>query len=157
MLILMERRLRKVLPNGEFLNVPQQHSRRMARIRSQGNRSTELPLRLALVRLRLRGWELHPSDIYGHPDFYFRRQRLAIFIDGCFWHQCPRCGHIPSTRTEYWVLKFQRNRARARNVGKTLARSGIQVIRFWEHDITANATKVALKLKKVVNPTNHVC
>lgn len=146
----VEIKLRKTLPNGKFLNVPKLHSERMAKVRSRGNRSTEIPLRLALVRLGLRGWELHPRDIFGRPDFYFRRPRVAVFIDGCFWHNCPRCGHIPSKRTAYWVMKFRRNTLRSKLVRRHLASQGITVVRVWEHEIKGGLHDVTAKLTRVL-------
>jgi DNA mismatch endonuclease (patch repair protein) len=83
----MERILRRKLKGGRFLNVTAERSRLMGRIRSRGNLSTEQSFRLALVRARIRGWVLHPKIIFGTPDFYFPEERLAVFIDGCFWHE----------------------------------------------------------------------
>jgi DNA mismatch endonuclease (patch repair protein) len=146
---IVESKLKKTLPDGKFLNVPKLHSERMAKVRSRGNRSTEIPLRLAL-RLGLRGWELHPRDIFGCPDFYFRRPRVAVFIDGCFWHNCPRCGHIPSKRTAYWVMKFRRNRLRSKLVRRHLASQGITVVRVWEHEIRRGLHEVTAKLTRTL-------
>src|SRR4051794_4274460 len=92
-----------------------QRSERMSLIRSRGNKDTELALAKLLRKYRINGWRRNQSA-FGKPDFVFRRARLAIFVDGCFWHGCPRCGHIPKTRRVYWRKKIIRNRNRDRAV-----------------------------------------
>ncbi len=107
----------------------------MARIRSTGNASTELR---ALKQFRIRGvkhWRRHSEKIIGRPDFYFPRARLALFIDGCFWHACPRCGHIPKSNIEYWESKIGRNRRRDLQTGRRLRRRGYLTMRVWEHEL----------------------
>lgn len=105
----------------------------MAAIKSQHNRSTERNVRLAFARVGIRGWETHPKDVLGHPDFYFPKQRIALFVDGCFWHGCSKCGHIPSTRSRYWRTKIRRNQQRDVTTTRLLRRRGVKVLRIWEH------------------------
>ena len=143
----MERILRRKLKSGRFLNVTPERSRLMGRVRSRGNLSTERSFRLALVRARIRGWVLHPKIVFGTPDFYFPKEGVAVFIDGCFWHGCKRCGHIPRTRSAFWRTKFQRNKLRSRLVRTKLKRSGIRAVRFWEHELKNGADKAARKLQ----------
>lgn len=131
----MERILRYKLKDGCFQDVNQTTSRIMSSIRGKRNRTTEVVLQLALVRNKIRGWRLHPEYIFGRPDFYFPRQKVAVFVDGCFWHGCPRCGHIPKTRSEFWHAKINRNRQRDRRTKRVLSQSGITVIRVWEHQL----------------------
>jgi DNA mismatch endonuclease Vsr len=131
----MERSLRQQLPGGTFAHVPQARSRNMAAIRGSGNLSTERRLRAALVRAGISGWRLHPLILRGRPDFYFPREKLIVFVDGCFWHGCRTCGHTPKTRTEFWTQKVVRNRHRDRLNTVALSREGFKVIRFWEHDL----------------------
>jgi len=108
----------------------------MSRIRGRGNRSTELALRLALVRAGLSGWRLHPSDVVGRPDFWFDAERLAVFVDGCFWHCCSRCRiPIPANNRMYWKAKLTNNKRRDRAVTRILRAEGIQVRRIWEHEL----------------------
>ena len=104
----------------------------MSRIRGKDNATTERALRMAFVRAGQRGWSLH-FDLIGKPDFYFPAYRLAIFVDGCFWHGCTKCGHVPKTRTEFWLGKLRRNRQRDRGVVRQLRSQGIRVVRVWEH------------------------
>ena len=106
----MELILRKKLKNGRFINVSPERSRMMGNIRSKGNRSTEKSFRFALVRAGISGWVLHPKRILGTPDFYFAKENVAIFVDGCFWHGCRKCGHLPATRSVFWRTKFEHNK-----------------------------------------------
>jgi DNA mismatch endonuclease, patch repair protein len=89
---------------------------------------------------------MHPKAIIGCPDFYFPQKKLAIFVDGCFWHACTRCGHVPKTRSSFWQLKFKRNRRRARIVAIKLRSEGVTVARFWEHEIKRSSDRVAQKI-----------
>lgn len=107
----------------------------MARIRSQGNRSTERRLRMLLVSRGIRGWELLPHDIIGNPDFVFRRAQLAVFVDGCFWHACARCYVKPASNRGYWSAKMRRTRARDRARRVALRRAGWSVLTIWEHEL----------------------
>ena len=146
----MERILRRKLKNGRFLNVPPERSHLMGRVRSKGNVSTERSFRLALVRARIRGWVLHPKNVFGTPDFYFPRERVAVFVDGCFWHGCKRCGHIPRTRSAFWRTKFERNRTRSMLVRTTLERAGVRALRFWEHEVKYNVDNVVVTLQQLL-------
>jgi DNA mismatch endonuclease (patch repair protein) len=71
----------------------------------------------------------------GRPDFVFWRERVAVFVDGCFWHGCPRHCRVPEGRREYWEPKIRRNRRRDRAVARELRRRGWAVVRVWEHDL----------------------
>jgi DNA mismatch endonuclease (patch repair protein) len=131
----MERFLKSKLKNGAFSGVSAQRSRIMSAIRGKGNKSTELILKMALVRAGVKGWVLHPSTICGKPDFYFPNAKVALFVDGCFWHGCSKCGHIPATRSEFWKSKFERNRQRDRKTKTSLCSIGIHPLRIWEHEL----------------------
>ena len=67
------------------------------------------------------------------PDFVFARQRVVVFVDGCFWHGCPKCYRRPKSNRKFWDAKFTRNRARDVQVTKALRRAGWKVVRVWEH------------------------
>jgi DNA mismatch endonuclease (patch repair protein) len=107
----------------------------MRAVRSKGNRSTERRLRAALARAGVRGWRINAEELAGRPDFVFDDAKLAVFVDGCFWHGCPRCYRRPSSNQKYWDAKVQRNMARDRRMRKQLRREGWQVLRLWEHQI----------------------
>lgn len=111
----------------------------MARIRGHGNRSTELVLRLELVRAGLSGWRLRPADVAGRPDFWFSDAKVAVFVDGCFWHCCSRCRiPVPSTNATYWTVKLSGNKRRDEAVTRALRGEGIRVLRIWEHDLVTS-------------------
>jgi DNA mismatch endonuclease (patch repair protein) len=129
----MERHLKSFLEDGTFSDVSPTRSRMMAAVKGKSNLSTEVALRYAMVRAGVSGWRLHARDITGKPDFYFDDARVAVFVDGCFWHGCKRCGHVPKTRSEFWRAKFDRNRARDLRTNRALRTEGIQVMRLWEH------------------------
>jgi DNA mismatch endonuclease, patch repair protein len=135
----MERHLKSMLEDGTFSGVSPVRSNIMAAVKGKSNLSTEVVLRLALVRAGMSGWRLHARDIVGKPDFYFDEARVAVFVDGCFWHGCVRCGHVPKTRSKFWRAKFDRNKARDIRTNRTLRADGIHVIRLWEHALKGPA------------------
>lgn len=126
---------------------PSARSRNMSRIRSTGNMTTEKRLRAYLVRSRLSGWHIHGSNLIGRPDFVFHRQKVAVFVDGCFWHACPRCGHTPKSNQRYWSPKLLRNRNRDKKASRQLRRNGWNVVRLWEHEIRDTPTKVITRVR----------
>jgi DNA mismatch endonuclease, patch repair protein len=127
---------------------PEERSERMRRVRARGNRSTEWKVRAILVRAGLRGWAMHVRSLPGCPDFVFDRRRVAIFVDGCFWHGCQLCRRpLPKTNGKYWRDKILGNRARARAVTRLLQGEGYRVVRVWEHDARRPGTVRALLVR----------
>lgn len=113
-----------------------ERSARMAKVRNRGNMSTEGRVEERLVAEGITGWEKHPEDVPGKPDFYFRYDRLAVFVDGCFWHACPKCARrTPTTRADFWRVKIDENRRRDNRTRRHLREQGYHVMRIWEHDI----------------------
>jgi DNA mismatch endonuclease Vsr len=131
----MERALREKLVGGSFGNVSETHSRRMGAIRGKGNRTTEARFRAILVRAGLRGWTMNTKLIKGQPDFYFPACKVAVFLDGCFWHGCPQCGHVPNVNRPFWKAKIERNQRRDVETDEVLRQAGITPLRFWEHEL----------------------
>jgi DNA mismatch endonuclease, patch repair protein len=127
----------------------------MAAIRSRGNKDTELKLLTILRAAHITGWRRH-QPLPGHPDFTFRRHRLAIFVDGCFWHGCPKHGRNPGSNAAYWTPKLTRNKARDRAVTAQLRKAEWKVLRLWEHQLKRPDTTTA-KIKKALasNPPSH--
>ena len=109
-------------------------SRLMARVRSHGNKATELVMAELLRKHHVCGWRRR-QKLLGSPDSLFPRKKLAIFIDGCFWHGCPRCYRRPGSHRKYWDAKVLRNRQRDRLVCRELHNLGWHVIRIWEHNL----------------------
>ena len=125
----------------------------MARIRGSGNKDTELRM-MALFRAhRITGWRRRTS-LFGKPDFVFRRERVAVFVDGCFWHGCPKPKHapLPKNRAEWWAAKLARNRARDLLVTRTLRKAGWRVVRVWECDLAKqkNWPRVARRVTRAL-------
>jgi DNA mismatch endonuclease (patch repair protein) len=148
----MERQLKRYLKNGTFENVSEKRSRAMSAIRGKYNRSTELRLRMALIRAGIKGWKLHAKELPGNPDFFIEKEKVAVFVDGCYWHGCPKCGHIPKTRSRFWAAKIKRNQQRDRKKRMELTKMGITPIRIWEHElkITAGLDKAVTKIKSAI-------
>ena len=123
----------------------EQRSKCMSRIRSTDTK-VEVFFRKFIWNKNLRGYRLK-SKIKGKPDLYFPVARLAVFIDGCFWHKCPKCFVRPKSRTDYWNEKISYNVSRDKKTNKLLRKERISVLRFWEHEIRENPDKCFNKLK----------
>lgn len=111
----------------------------MSRIRSHGNQSTEAAAASLFRRLHIVGWRRH-QRLPGRPDFVFRDVRVCVFIDGCFWHGCPKCYSAPKSSQNFWAEKVTRNRARDLLVSRQLRKSGWRVLRIWEHELSAHCS-----------------
>jgi len=122
----------------------------MSLIRSRGNRDTELRMLALLQQYKLKGWR-RGVDLVGKPDFVWRHARLTLFVDGCFWHCCPKHGHTPRSRKAYWVAKLSRNVERDRDVTRRLRKSGWRVLRVWECLLTGfRAEKTAIRIMRAL-------
>ena len=104
-----------------------------------------------LIRAGLRGWTMHGVAEIGSPDFVFERKRTVVFVDGCFWHGCPKCGHLPKRNRAYWNAKIERNRTRDRAVGLLARASGFAVIRIWECDLRARPGICLDRIRRACN------
>jgi DNA mismatch endonuclease, patch repair protein len=133
---------------------PEKRSEVMSKIRSSRNRSTEERLATIFRRHGISGWRRN-WNVFGKPDFVFPCQHIAIFVDGCFWHSCPKPGHCktPATRTEWWAAKLERTKQRDRKVTKELCFQGWIVIRIWEHALDA-PERVLGRLRKMLANVN---
>jgi DNA mismatch endonuclease, patch repair protein len=110
-------------------------SRNMAAVRSKGNLSTEVRLRCSLVGSGISRWRMNDNSLPGHPDFVFEDSKVAIFVDGCFWHVCPKCYQRPASSKRYWDAKAIRNINRDRICSEELRRMGWLPVRIWEHEL----------------------
>ena len=113
---------------------PEQRSRIMSRIRSNGNFTTEVRFLRLMRRYQISGWRRR-SKLPGRPDFVFTKRKVAVFIDGDFWHGNPKKFRIPKSNSDYWQQKILGNRRRDREITKELQDLGWQVIRFWESSL----------------------
>src|SRR4051812_15614370 len=105
----------------------------MARIRSRDTQP-ELQLRRALYAAGIRGWRCHARQLPGKPDLVFTRWRIAVFVDGCFWHGHPDF-FTPGKSGKYWDTKIERTKARDKAANEALAASGWTVLHFWDFEV----------------------
>lgn len=123
----------------------------------RGNRRAdtrpEILVRSALHRRGLRfrkDYSVELGRTRVRVDIAFPRERLAVFIDGCFWHSCPRHGKVPASNVDYWVPKLERNLERDRSNTTSLRRRGWAVLRLWEHvPPEAAAQRVERKVREL--------
>lgn len=120
----------------------------MSAIRSKGNKSTEVRLIKIMEWHNITGWR-RDWPLLGRPDFVFPKYKLAVFVDGCFWHGCPRCYAEPKKNTEFWREKIRRNILRDRRILRLLKKNGWHVIRLREHALK-NDIAVANRIKKLL-------
>lgn len=119
-------------------------------MRAVKGKGTSLELRLfsMLAGMRLKGWRKNVAWLVGKPDVVFEKERLTIFIDGCFWHGCPHCRKkLPQTNHEYWARKINHNIAMAQSANRRLRKGGWLVIRIWEHEIRNPIIMEKIKMK----------
>jgi DNA mismatch endonuclease (patch repair protein) len=131
----------------------------MAKVRGRGNASTEVALAAILRAEGWSGWR-RQQVVRGmvakamlfrvRPDFVFRSRRLVIFVDGCFWHGCPRHGTQPQGNAAFWRAKFRSNRERDRRDTRNLRRAGWKVLRLWEHELRARVRAALLRKLRCV-------
>jgi DNA mismatch endonuclease (patch repair protein) len=127
-----------------------------ARAVMQGNRrrdsTAERRLRSELHRMRLRFRVDHPVRVEGHrmlrPDVVFAKARVAVFVDGCFWHGCPQHGTAPTANSRYWAAKIELNQARDARQSAALVAGGWTVLRVWEHE---PAPEAAVRVRQALD------
>ncbi len=115
---------------------PEDRRKTMRAVKGKG---TKLERRLwaMLAGMGLRGWKKNVEFVAGRPDVVFAGQRVAVFIDGCFWHGCPHCNRkLPDTNRAYWERKIRRNVELAGLHNEQLQQDGWIVVRIWEHEMT---------------------
>ncbi len=146
----------------------------MSRIRSRGNKDTELALirvfrahgisgwrRQLEVRVKRRSTSSRPSPQSGEgevfrvrPDLVFPKLRLGVFVDGCFWHGCPKHATKPRNNAAFWRKKFAANTRRDRLVTRTLRNGGWRVLRIWEHEqARKNKVRLVVRLRRAFSPS----
>ena len=126
----------------------EQRKLNMSRIRAK-NTGPEVKLRKMLFVEGIRGYRIH-YKLPGKPDIVFTKKKIAIFIDGCFWHKCPVCFQEPETRKEFWMKKIQSNIDRDKKVNEQLKDEGWTVMRFWEHDVRKNPESIVKKIAEIL-------
>ena len=113
------------------VHTKKQRSYNMSKIKAA---ETKAELKLKKF-FKVLGFSYQPKNIYGKPDFIHRKEKIAVFIDGCFWHKCPKHYQDPKTNRKFWKNKINKNTERDKQVVKKLKKDRWRVLRIWEHDI----------------------
>ena len=150
----------------------------MSRIRSRGNKDTEVAFANLLRRNHITGWRRHlklridqsagvavsvqsravlvkkKRSKVVRPDFVFPQAKVAVFVDGCFWHGCPIHSKVPATNRTFWKKKLVTNKSRDRLVNKQLGSAGWRIVRIWEHDLASAPGLAIQRVRNAVNKRN---
>jgi DNA mismatch endonuclease (patch repair protein) len=145
----------------------------MSRIRGRGNRRTETDVIGLLRKSGIKGWRRHQTIRFGleayrkkrasdgtrfkaqvRPDFSFPKLKVALFIDGCFWHGCPKCYRRPKSRRRFWTMKVRRNKERDKFQTFALRRCGWYVVRILEHDLRRTEKCMTRIRRALESPAN---
>lgn len=111
----------------------------------------ELLIRKHLWATGIRGYRKSPKNIPGRPDICFVGRKVAIFINGCFWHRCPHCSlPLPKSNTDFWKRKFERNILRDQLKTTRLQESGWTVMTIWECEINRDTASCVERIRDVV-------
>lgn len=122
----------------------------MSKIRSSNTKPERL-LKSALKGSYLR----YQPKVYGKPDFASKVKKVAIFVDGCFWHKCPICYRQPQSNTGYWISKVEYNTHRDKKIVRILRKKGWKVCRVWEHEVRTNSKQIANKMSQILHLRSH--
>jgi len=126
----------------------EKRSKVMASIKAK-NTKPELIVRKFLWGEGIR-YRIHDRSIFGTPDISIKKKKIAIFVDGCFWHGCKKCYKEPRTNVEFWRNKIARNKQRRNNVKKYLKKEDWHILEVWEHMIILNPEKITQKIIDIV-------
>ena len=131
----------------------EQRSKLMASVKGS-NTGLERKLRSSLWSAGIKGYRVN-FKIRGTPDIYFPKSKLAIFVDGCFWHRCPIHLRIPKTHRKYWLLKLANNRKRANEKDSRLVEEGWKVVHVWEHSVRRDLESSANNIFTMVSSRDN--
>ena len=116
------------------------------------NTKPEIALRKHLYESNIRGYRVNYAKLPGKPDIVFTKKKVAIFVNGCYWHGCEVCGwKIPKHNPDYWISKIKKTRLRDEVKKKKLEELGYTVIVVWEHEIKKNFNDIILKIQKTLS------
>ena len=119
----------------------------MSHIRSKNNKSTELKLIKIFKEYGITGWRRN-YNVKGHPDFVFLQKKIAVFVDGCFWHGHKCQKHKPDNNSDYWIRKIENNKRHDLKINTIFKHRGWTVIRVWECELKSNSNKLLNKIAK---------
>ena len=121
----------------------------MSLIRGKGNKQTEQRLLNLLKTNKITGWRRHLASP-GKPDFALPKHKVAVFVDGYFWHCCPKCYTRPKTNRAFWDKKREDNMARDKRVTRQLRRQGWKVIRIWRHSLKRSPGTCLIRICRAI-------
>ena len=122
----------------------------MSKVKAKGNKSTELRLIKTFDSLDISGWRRN-YNVKGHPDFVFLKKKIAVFVDGRFWHGHNCRNTIPANNADFWKKKLERNQQRDKEITGLFESRGWTVIRIWECELTKKKKEILLeKLKPLM-------
>jgi len=122
----------------------------MSLLRGRSNKETKNALLALLRQNKITGWRRH-LPLPGKPDFAFQKQKVAVFVDGCFWHGCPKCYTRPKTNRKFWDSKREDNMARDRRVNRSLRGRGWKVIRTWQHALQKSSSACLTRIRRALH------
>ncbi len=132
----------------------EQISKTMSAIKSK-NTKPELLLRHALWHSGIKGYRLHWKKAPGKPDIAFPGRKIAIFVNGCFWHRCPHCHpSMPKVHIEYWDEKFKKNVERDKSKIELLKKDGWRVLSIWECQLKKDSMMFVSIIQQMLQETN---
>jgi len=120
----------------------------MSKIRSKDTK-IEILFRKVLWKKGFR-YRKNSSKYFGKPDLVLPKYKTVIFIDSCFWHNCPKHGYLPKSNLKYWRKKIERNKERDKEVKKHYKKISWKIFRVWEHDIIKQQSIIINKLSKLL-------
>ena len=130
----------------------EQRSYNMSRISGRDTKP-EIRLRTFLSLKGVKGYRTK-SKLEGRPDLVFTKQKVAVFVDGCFWHKCSKCYIKPKTNAKFWSDKINSNVERDKKINRKLRKEGWKVIRLWEHELKKNS--IHRGYQKIVKELNSL-
>jgi DNA mismatch endonuclease, patch repair protein len=128
-----------------------QRSRNMSLIRSAENKTTEQEILKYLRKYKITGWRRHKKGAFGSPDFLFTKNKVVMFVDGCFWHRCNKHCIIPKSNKYFWITKLKKNKVRDKKVNAHYKNKGWKVVRIWEHELKKPESSVIYNIVSKIN------
>jgi len=143
--------LMRYLRDGRAPIPIEEKTSKVMRANKSKNTRPELLLRKALREKGIIGYRLHWKTVPGRPDISFISKKTAIFINGCFWHRCPRCDMpLPKSHRQWWKKKFEKNKERDKKKTNELRKAGWKVLVLWECEIEKDTDKAVKKVLKIL-------
>lgn len=144
-------RIRNEVPLGPPPPASSPHVTKSMKSNVAKNTGPELMLRRALFASGLRGYRLHYKKVPGRPDICFTKNKLAIFVNGCYWHRCPICDlPLPKTNTDFWQRKFKLNIERDKRKIENLDTLGWKIMTVWECEIRNELDEIVARIRQTL-------